>query len=107
LDGWDCLFINEREFVVDPAGAISSAGRAVSTEINPQPLPPRSAVTASLAPGVRYNIEKVFKAVDAVVGFIGACPCHSGFDVFYQNEITVIGINEAGVAHQYGGEVGR
>jgi hypothetical protein len=97
--------MNERDFVVDPAGAISSLSRGATSEINPQPLPPR-AVTVSLAPGVRYNIDSVFKAVDAVIGIIGACPCHSGFDVLYQNEVTVIGVNEAGVAQQYGGEVG-
>lgn len=105
FSGADCHFMNERDFVVDPAGAISSLSRGATSEINPQPLPPR-AVTVSLAPGVRYNIDSVFKAVDAVIGIIGACPCHSGFDVLYQNEVTVIGVNEAGVAQQYGGEVG-
>jgi hypothetical protein len=94
--------MNERDFVVDPAGAIAFR----SSELNPQPLPPAAEVRVSLAPGVRYNIDSVFKAVDAVIGFIGACPCHSGFDVLYQNEITVIGINNEGVAQQYGGQVG-
>jgi len=103
FSGADCHFTNERDFVVDPAGAIAHSAIGAANEINPQPLPPRSAVTVSLAPGIRSNIDGVFKAVDSVIKTIGACPCHSGFDVLYQNEITVIGVNEHGVAQQYGG----
>lgn len=106
FSGLDCHFTNERDFIVDPAGSIAFHARAVTSEINPQPLPPVAEVRVSLASGVRYNIDSVFKAVDAVIGFIGACPCHSGFDVLYQNEITVIGINNEGVAQQFGGQVG-
>src|ERR1035437_9838101 len=94
FSGADCHFTNERDFIVDPAGTIAHTAMAVASELNPQPLPPRSAITVSLAPGIKSNIEKVYKAVESVIGFIGSCPCHSGFDVFYQNEITVIGVNE-------------
>src|ERR1700744_245684 len=95
FSGADCLFQFERNFVVDPQGAFT----AVAAELNPQPLPPReSSVTVSLARGARYDIEKVYKAVDGAIRIIGACPCHSGFDVLYQNEIEFIGINERGEA---------
>jgi len=100
FSGADCLFSFERNFVVDPAGRLS----AVASELNPQPLPPHeSTAMVSLARGARYDIDKVFKAVDNVIRTIGACPCHSGFDVLYQNEINVIGINERGEAQQFGG----
>lgn len=105
FSGADCHFTNERDFVVNPEGVIAASGRAAASELNPQPLPPRSTATVSLAPGARFNIDKVFKAVDAVINTLGPCPCHSGIDVLYQNEITVIGINEAGVAQQYGGQI--
>jgi hypothetical protein len=89
FSGADCHFNNEREFVVDPAGAISALSHGAAVALNPQPLPPKSDVVVSLAPSLRYNIDGIFKAIDAVIG--------------YQNEVTVIGVNEAGVAHQYGG----
>jgi len=95
FSGADCFFQFERDYVVDPQGVFSSV------ELNPQPLPP-SPVTASLSRGVRFDINKVFRAVDQVIGSLGPCPCHSGFDVLYQNEITVIGVNEQG-AQQFGG----
>jgi hypothetical protein len=100
FSGADCLFTHERDFVVDAKGVIS----AVSVELNPQPLPPRDdAATVSLARGVRYDIDKVFKAVDRVIDIIGPCPCHSGIDILYLNELNVIGINEKVEAQQFGG----
>lgn len=100
FSGADCLFNLERNLVVDPEGEL----RPIRSEINPQPLPPRSTAMVSLASPARYNIDTVFKAVDNVIHILGACPCHSGFDVFYQNELTVIGVNEQGQAQQFGGE---
>ena len=102
FSGANCLFTAERDFVFDPGGSISSPLSAVA--LNPQPLPPRETLAiASLAPGNRYDINKVFKAVDSVIRALGACPCHSGFDVLYQNELPVIGIDENGAAEQFGG----
>ena len=97
FSGADCLFTVERNYVVDPQGAFSAV------ELNPQPLPPRiDAVTASLSRGLRFDIDAVYKAVDSVINALGPCPCHSGFDVLYQNELPVIGVNEQG-AQQFGG----
>ena len=96
FSGADCLFSFERDYVVNPQGAFS----AVS--LNPQPLPPRDSATVSLSRGIRFDIDKVFKAVDSVINTLGPCPCHSGFDVLYQNELPVIGVDEQG-AHQFGG----
>ena len=97
FSGADCLFTFERDYAVNPQGVLNAV------ELNPQPLPPRAeAVTASLSRGIRFDIDKVFRAVDQVIGVLGPCPCHSGFDVLYQNELPVIGVNEQG-AHQFGG----
>jgi hypothetical protein len=98
FSGADCRFTLEREYVVDPAGVLDIRS-------DPTPIPWREAtVTVSLASAARYNIETVFKAIDNVIRTIGACPCHSGFDVSYLNELTVIGINPQGQAQQFGGE---
>src|SRR5437763_14733723 len=61
FSGADCLFTFERDYVVNPQGGISAV------ELNPQPLPPRMSgtaahATASLGRGMRFDIDKVFKA---------------------------------------------
>lgn len=99
FSGADCLFTVERDYAVNPQGVLSAVA------LNPQPLPPRvsaHAATASLTRGIRYDIDKVFKAVDQVITNLGLCPCHSGFDVLYQNELPVIAVNEQG-AQRFGG----
>jgi hypothetical protein len=99
FSGADCLFAAERDFVVDPQAVASAV-----THLGPQPDPWRvSAATVSLARGVRYDINKVFQAVDKTIDILGQCPCHSGIDVFYRNELTVIGVNEQAEAQQFGG----
>jgi hypothetical protein len=94
FSGANCLFVAERNFVFDPGGAVA---------LNPQPLPPGgSHATVALAPGIRYDIDKVFKAIDAVIKGLGPCPCHSGIDVLYQSELPVLGINEKGELQHFG-----
>jgi len=96
FSGANCHFVSERNFVFDPGGAVS---------LNPQPLPPGPPpehVTVSLAPSIRYDIDKVFKAIDSVIKGLGPCPCHSGIDVFYQSELPVLVINEKGEMQQFG-----
>jgi hypothetical protein len=98
FSGADCLFTFERNFVVDPEARFNAVA------LNPHPIPPgEGTAIVSLGRGIRYDINKVFKAVDSVIHTLGACPCHSGFDVLYQNELPVIGINDKGEAQQFGG----
>jgi hypothetical protein len=92
------VFQLEREYVFD-----AKANLAEHVALNPQPLPPGRTVHVALSAGARFDIDKVFKAVDNVIKLIGPCPCHSGFDVSYLNEIQFIGVNEQGEAHQFGG----
>lgn len=97
FSGANCLFMHERDFVLDGVSAVA---------LNPQPLPPVDGpghAIVSLSAGNRYDIEKVFRAVDKVIDIIGECPCHSGIDVLYRNELQVIGIDAKGEAHQFGG----
>jgi hypothetical protein len=100
FSGADCFFTHERDFIIDAKGLLASG----VASLNPQPLPPvDSFTTVSLAAGARYDIQKVFKAIDRVIDLIGPCPCHSGIDILYRNELRVIGINEKLEAQQYGG----
>jgi hypothetical protein len=102
FSGADCFFTHERDFLIDARDGASAVA------LNPQPLPPidgpgHAMAIVSLAAGSRYDINKVFKAVDKVIDIIGECPCHSGIDVLYRNELTVIGVDARGEAHQFGG----
>jgi hypothetical protein len=95
FSGANCLFLNERNFVVDPAGAVS---------LNPQPLPPGGThATVAVHSSVRYDIDKILKAFDGVIKGLGPCPCHSGIDVLYQSELPTLAINEKGEVQAFGG----
>lgn len=100
FSGADCLFQVERDFVVDAKASVLDR-----VALNPQPLPPGRSSTAHVAlpKGAQFDIEKIFKAVDGVINVLGPCPCHSGFDVLYQNEIRTITVNEQMQAQQFGG----
>jgi hypothetical protein len=98
FSGANCLFQSEASFVVDPAGALNRAA------LNPQPLPPaQSPVTVSVHSSVRYDIDKILKAVDGVIKNLGPCPCHSGIDILYQSELPVLAITEKGEVQAFGG----
>jgi hypothetical protein len=99
FSGADCWFTVERDFLVDPANTIT----ARLSGPHPDPWSQSSTVVASLDRAVRHDLNAVFGAVDKVIGTIGACPCHSGVDVLYLNELKVIGINAKVEAQQYGG----
>jgi hypothetical protein len=47
-------------------------------------------VTVGMARPVKYDLDKVFKAVDRVIDLIGPHPCISGFDVLFKDEMIVV-----------------
>lgn len=96
FSGANCFFSHEREFIYEKALS------PVLGDPNPRPSLTEAA-TISLSRGARYDINKVFKAIDKAIDIIGSCPCHSGIDVLYLNEAKVIGINEQIQGIQYGG----
>lgn len=105
FSGADCRFVAERQFIVDPEGV----GATPVQDPDPSPwraftseLGTNSTVTVALASGIQYDIEKVFRAVDKVIGGLGPCPCHSGFDIQYLNEVSVLGINNELQLQKYG-----
>lgn len=97
FSGADCLFQNERSFLIDPEG-----------QLDPQPDPwvganvpieARYQVNVALAPAVKYDITRVYEAIDKVIDLIGGHPCISGFDTRFQDEIIVV--NPEVEAQQY------
>ena len=89
FSGAECLFQMERDFVINPSGKFEAGPQAAAgAQLGPDPTPWRA--TAALAPGVKYDLEKVFTAVDRVIDLIGPHPCISGFDVLFRNELIVI-----------------
>jgi hypothetical protein len=102
FSGADCHFSLERNLIADQHGAVSANPDPVPwSRSNPPPVP--WDVVVGFQGNVAYDIEKVYKAVENVILTLGRCPCHSGFDVSYLNEITIIGINPNLQAQQYGG----
>jgi hypothetical protein len=92
FSGADCLFEMERRFVL-------------TAQQNPEPQPwlpatpaiteqPAHMRTVGLAKGVRYDINKVFRAIDKTIDIIGAHPCISGFDIFFKDVLQTIVIPE-------------
>jgi hypothetical protein len=110
FSGADCFFSAQRDFVVNPEGKLAAAslhsleGNRATVFLNPQPEPPGKGSTVTVAMGnrVQFDIDKVFQAIDQVISTLGSCPCHSGFDVQYLNEVSVIGISNELQAVQYG-----
>ncbi len=101
FSGADCHFSLERSLSVDQHGALSSDPVPLPWHsAEPHPVPWRVAV--AFQGKVAFNIDQVYKAVDNVIRSLGSCPCHSGFDVSYLNEVTFIGINENLQAQRYG-----
>jgi hypothetical protein len=89
FSGADCFFQNERDLVINPAGKLDAGLQmAFAARLDPEPTPWRK--TAALAPGVKYDLEKVFTAVDRVIDLIGPHPCISGFAVLFRDELIVI-----------------
>jgi hypothetical protein len=98
--GCDILhFMLEREFVISE-----------KVELNPQPLPPRAGplpdpwlarpsgsartVLVSIPTAVNSDVESLGKAIGAVVDKLGCKACCSGFDILFQRELEVLGVDE-------------
>lgn len=97
FSGADCLFEMERSFVVNPErGADPDPYPWVAAS---GPLARKREVSVALAPEVKYDIDRVFVAIDKVIDLIGPHPCISGFDTLFRDEIIVV--NPALEAQQF------
>ncbi|MGH9760754.1 MAG: hypothetical protein ACREDR_04485 [Blastocatellia bacterium] len=91
FSGVDCHFINEREFVIDPA-------RKAQSWAIPQgpPLAASPSVTVRLTSEVANDINKLKNTVAQVAGKLGCSPCHSGFDILFAEEVEFFAVARDG-----------
>ncbi|MDQ3757405.1 MAG: hypothetical protein M3394_06130 [Actinomycetota bacterium] len=88
FSGADCFFQSERSFVLGDATPRSE----------PEPSPwatglaarPKHQAVIALAPAVKFDIDKVFVAIDRTIDILGTHPCFSGWDALFQNELIVV-----------------
>ncbi len=100
FSGADCLFQMERAFVVDPARKAGPLPDPWVSFAGSNPMPGLTyQATVGVARAVKYDLDKVFKAVDRVIDLIGPHPCISGFDVLFKDEMIVV--NENLEAHRF------
>jgi hypothetical protein len=103
FSGNDCHFAQQRDLLVDERrNIIFNPDPAAWAASNPPPVPWRA--VAAFQGNAAYDIDLVLKTVENVAGSLGCLPCHSGWDVSYYNEITVIGIDPGGITTTYGGQ---
>jgi hypothetical protein len=89
FSGADCLLQMERNFVLDPGPA---GARAVAAS---DPMPWGSAeLNVDLAQSVKYDLDKLLRAVDKVIDLIGPHPCISGYDVLLRDRLNTVIVNE-------------
>ena len=107
FSGHDCFFSMERDLVAGEDGALRDNPNPspwFRTAAGPSPWP--WDVFVGFQGETAFDLEKVTASIDRVISNLGGCPaCHSGRDVSYLNEVTLIGITEELQAQRYGGAV--
>jgi hypothetical protein len=88
--GADIFLQMEREFLVDPDTNVRSREAAASAEFRARP----HQFAVGLSPEVKYDIDRVFEAIDRVIDILGPHPCISGADILLQDELRAIVVNE-------------
>jgi hypothetical protein len=91
--GFDILLRMERDFIADEDLNV----RQRSTSLDPEPDPWHGAAhqyTVALSPKVKYDIDKVFGAIDRIVADLGCKGCCSGFDILLRDELRTIAVDE-------------
>lgn len=91
FSGANCFFEMERAFVVGPDRRINPDPTPWQFASGPNPEPALAYQTnVALAPTVKYDINKVFQAVDKVIDLLGHTHCLSGFDTLFRDEVIVV-----------------
>lgn len=100
FSGADCHFQMERDLAINEEG-IATASPTASRTIH-RPLV-ASDVVVGFQGKAAFNLENVFTAVDRIIGQMGGCPgCHSGRDVSYLSEVSLVGVTEDLQVQQFG-----
>jgi hypothetical protein len=88
--GADIYLQMERNFLVDPETNVETLKAGASVEYRGRP----HQFAVGLSPTVKYDIDRVFQAIDKVIDLLGPHPCISGVDVLLQDELRAIVVNE-------------
>jgi hypothetical protein len=83
FSGADCRISTERDFVLDARQQLTATQVATVADHG-------SMVNVGLSSEIKYDIDKVFGAIDAVIEGLGSHPCLSGFDLAFQNQLDTI-----------------
>jgi len=103
FSGADCQFSVERNLAVDSEGKLNAYPTPLPWAQRAEPDPHPWNVLVGLSRQAASNLENVNRVVDGVIAQLGGCPgCHSGRDVSYLSEVTLIGVNENLQAQRYG-----
>lgn len=105
FSGANCVFENERRFILDPDLNISRMG--------PHPEPWKAGAAAASTVNVitsnrtKFDVDQVMKAIDRVIEVlpfpVGHQACISGFDVNFRDFLNVITLDENLEAELVGG----
>lgn len=97
--GADILLQMERDFISDQD--LSVRPRNIVEGPFPDPwTEAKHQYTVGLSPSVKFDIDRVFVAIDKVIDIIGPHPCISGFDILLRDELRTIVVNEKLDAHK-------
>lgn len=97
--GCDILHLHlEREFIADAIGGRVSV-HPVALPQDPVPL---RTVHVSAPNGALDSVENLSTAIERVVGKLGCGQCCSGFDILFQRELGVLGLDKELNVHGFG-----
>ena len=94
FSGADCFFQNERRFVLDAKLALEARPAPPTAFASDPDGDPARTYSVGLSKGARYDINKVFQAVDKVIDIVGAHPCISGFDFLFKDVLQSVVVND-------------
>ena len=97
FSGADCRFDILREWVINENGEANfynAAGISKDREnaFGLGEVAPK--ISVQLHPSAANDIKSVFAAIDQIGKHLGCAPCHSGYDLDFQNAIRNVRINE-------------
>lgn len=100
FSGANCVFENERRFVMDPEFSIMRRSALMDPEPDPWMVARPQAVNVMTSGRMKYDIDKVLVAIDKVIDLVGGHPCISGLDFYFRDVLDAIVVNDQAEAVQ-------
>jgi hypothetical protein len=93
FSGHACQFTAERDLVIGPRGTVEARANTQRTFTAQDAA---DTVFVKVAPEAANNIDAVKALVSQVAGLVGCRACHSGFDIYYAQELGVLSAGARG-----------